>query len=287
MKAYNKGKQGLQNRLDNIYFLYKRHNYDEALNEINDYLKVVPNSVNMLSMKAAIYRHYKDFDMAESILSSIPSHNKDSFMELARLYTCTQRYDEALELLELLNTYTLTDKDTEQVKKLDMVILKHKYPAKFFVKYGSSVNSELEYFEKQMISYSAKRAISYMVSLQTNREENENEYSSKFNKDFDIEKEFIEIRKQLHKIDKNMGTLFDEYYVYYPNCGTRVDDNCNYVKVYAIKDTHNIMKMLPMKSNRVYKQSKVEEIDYSLYPVYKKDMVKRFNDRLKKKLTQD
>lgn len=286
MKSYNKEREKRQNRIDQIHYLYKHHYYDEALHEVNDILKVYPDNIGMLSMKAGIYRHYKDFDMAESILDSIPNHNKDSIMELIRLYTCIEKYDEALTLMDNLDGFVLTDKDKDQLAKLEMVILKHKYPARFVKKYlfdKDYINDD--YFVSQILNYSAKTSIKYLKKVKETRLEGDKPYSSRFNEDFDIEKEYIEIRKQLHKYDKNKGTLFDEYYIYYPNCGTRVGEVCNYVKVYTLKGTHNIMKMLPIASHRVYKQNKKDEIDYSLYPTHKKDMIKRFNDRFKKRKT--
>lgn len=274
MIDFNKDKVELQECKRRIYRLYKNHDYDEAFVEINDYLKKCPEDTSMLSMKAAVYRHNKDFDTALDTLESIHVHNKDSVLEMVRLYSCLERYEELLDLIELINSkYSLTDKESDQLKKISMAVLKHKYPAKFFRKYLMEYSKRSDmYFEKQMISYTAKDAIKYMQS-------NKRTAYAAFSDDFDLDVEVPNIRKELYKESKSNGTLFDEYYVYRPNCGYRDGIQCNYVKVYTIKGTKNIMKMLPVESSRVHRQRQDIVINYETYPNSKRNMIKRFYKR--------
>ncbi|WP_396597641.1 tetratricopeptide repeat protein [Dokdonia sp. R86516] len=130
-------------------------NYDEAASDFNTYLDIKPNDVDVLEALYEVYFQQQDYESAASTVKKLIGFDVQYKEDLARIYTSTKRYEEALDLIEELDNeigsdiyrdrlksklYRLSGNTNRQVKEIEKNI-------------ASNPKSEAEYL-KLILLYS-------------------------------------------------------------------------------------------------------------------------------------
>ena len=199
--------------------------------------------------------------------------------ELLTLLCKFERYDEALvivgDLLSGLEKDDLNpDAEYNKLNRIKMSILKLTNPDEFHKLYPKVENGF--YVEGQLVNYSREKAIRKI-------EKKCYDSKKKLNVEwfFVVEDKLGELEPKLKDSDKYVSTIFDYYYIYDPACAKFNGKICNYIQVATIKDTTDIVKILPC--TYTYLPNNKQEYSFEQENYQKKDMIKRFYDRYNKK----
>lgn len=91
-------------------------NYDEAVEDFDKYLELEPNDEDVLEALYEVYFQQQDYEAAESTVKKLIVFDVQYKEDLARIYTSTKRYDEALDLIEDLDNEIGTDVYRDRLK---------------------------------------------------------------------------------------------------------------------------------------------------------------------------
>ena len=109
-------------------------NYDSAVTDFNEYLNLKPNDKDVLQVLYDVQYKQRDYESAEITIKQLIPFDSQYKEDLARIYTNTKRYDEALDLIEALDNekgpdvyrnklkerlYTLSNNTDRKVKELE------------------------------------------------------------------------------------------------------------------------------------------------------------------------
>ena len=275
----NNDKSTVRREYSRIEDLYSLQKYEQALMECNDFIEKYPYMEKIRFIKTAILRLYGKYDEALSVLDdSYNYYSAEAQLERLKIYLCQERYDEAYILKQLIDSRyadDLTETQKEELTLMDMSLLLKTNESEFNKKY--SIANCNNYKMKQFINYDVNQVINYMTSRANN---NSFKRNWSFNKRFNIGSELIKYKDKVLYKEPISGVYYDLYYFPYPNCGKYFNRDCDYLAVYTIKGTNNIVEMKPSIEEFI-KEPKKEDT-YSSTPVHKRDMVKRFNDRYRR-----
>jgi len=130
-------------------------NYEEAAQDFNTYLAITPNDVDVLEALYEVYFQQQDYAAAAATVQKLITFDVQYKEDLARIYLTTKRYEEALDLIEVLDNeigsdiyrdrlknrlYVLSGNTSRQVKEIEKNI-------------ASNPKSEAEYL-KLILLYS-------------------------------------------------------------------------------------------------------------------------------------
>lgn len=109
-------------------------NYDSAVTDFNTSLDLKPNDKDVLQVLYDVQYKQRDYEAAEVTVKQLISFDSQYKEDLARIYTNTKRYDEALDLIEELDIekgsdvyrnklkerlYALSDNPNRKVQELE------------------------------------------------------------------------------------------------------------------------------------------------------------------------
>lgn len=97
----------------NQVFLKK---YDEATEDFKKYLELKPNDEDVLEALYEVHFQQQDYKAAENIVKKLIPFDVQYKEDLARIYTSTKRYDEALDLIDDLDNEIGTDLYRDRLK---------------------------------------------------------------------------------------------------------------------------------------------------------------------------
>ena len=104
-----------------LYFERGKNNvflkrYDEAALDFNKFLELKPNNKDVLEALYEVYFQQRDYDAAEATVKKLIAFDVQYKEDLARIYTSTKRYSEALDLIDELDEEIGTDIYRDRLK---------------------------------------------------------------------------------------------------------------------------------------------------------------------------
>lgn len=272
-----------ENRRQDIINTYLNKDYKKALRDINFYIEEYPLDELAVSIKASTLRCLGRYDEALSCLEACVNAEEKQLRSYVRekmyIYLCLERYEEAYELVNmLLYEYLFENSIDKELKKIIISVEKILLPEEEFNARYNYEDYHNQYIEKQIIKYDPLKAIDVAKTREGN-----NNAGWKFSENFDIDTKFYEVTNRLKHCVRIPSTILDNYFVYEPNCGIYENEKCDYLKVTTVKNTYDIVNIFPYPKDKVIFKKQEEDYTKTENGVKKKDMIKRFNDRYRKK----
>ncbi len=146
-------------------------NYDEAIDDFKTFLDLKPDDKDVLEALYEVYFMEQDYEAAEQTVKRLVLFDVQYKEDLARIYTSTKRYEEALDLIEELDKEIGTDVYRDRLKnRLYVLSGNTKRQVKEIEKnIASNPKSEAEYL-KLILLYSeqgkTKKAYDTALELQ-------------------------------------------------------------------------------------------------------------------------
>lgn len=264
----------IRTKLIKLFTKYTKQNAKNFLSLANDYLEQYPEDILIRDMRAKIHiinENYKSAieDLNYNLLIDI---NIDSVCALFYIYYNLYMYEDALKLLPTM--YKLSSEDTYSLKIMEY-IMKKDLNIKF-----KDTDIISNYVKTQLQNYDMSLAINYIKSV------NESSDVTSFNENINVDY-LVEILSQNIHLSKkaNKQGAYDYYYFSIFNVGIKYNDVCNYIKVFVIPKTNNIISMFPVSNIGTHIYNNIEYDYEKLFNLNKQQKTKQLSriDKFNKK----
>lgn len=226
-----------------ILKLIKNNRIETAQIQCENYLAKYPYDVCAYGRYADILMRLGKLEEAEEVLNFVPITNKtpdiskqDIVYNKMKLYIYLKQYEKSLEILR--ENYDALEERGCDVTKI-LIFLKKQLGLLMCDNYTGS-----GYKIEQITNYSETSALECIRRCHC-RVESEPPFC--FNKDFPLEETFYKIRQMLPLEKKQYENIIENvYYFKYENNGRCQNVQADYIKVYTIVDTADIITMFPI-----------------------------------------
>lgn len=192
------------------------------------------------------------------------------YLKLIKLLYLQARYDEAEDYLSKMESqYDYLDDDYafRGIKLLLDKAQKRQLPPR----------EDINYFEKQIVSYNRDDALSQIKESHTGTQDGKSCFSPNIN----IDDLFIEVTSQLTEENKLSLVVSDEYEILYQNAGYRNGDIYHKIRIVTLPGTKQIITMYPCEAAYLpTKQNYTQELAKEKSKA--NDRISRFNARFAK-----
>ena len=181
-----------------------------------------------------------NFEEAEKNLKRSIIHteaaNKAKSIKLVSIYLRQERYEEALELVEIVRKNSKGNPDLSGLGIVPTIIAKK--TGKILPKRNRT------YLENQVIEYRKEEALKHIKDNHCNNQGT----TSNFSRNVDVDTLFDEIKLQMVEQNMVFEDIFDIYTIDYPNAGYNLENELvDQIRVVAIPGTKDIITMYPSK----------------------------------------
>lgn len=258
-----------------ILKLIKEKKFEQALVECEKYLVEYPNDVCANVRYADLLMRFGNLEEAEEILNYVPVTSKtpevskeDIKFNKFKLYCYLGKYEECLEMLR--NDFGMLENKKYNVTEV-LMFLKKKLGLLMCDNYDGS-----GYKIGQITNYSESSAIECIKKYHINN----TDYPSCFNKDFPLEQVYYQMRNMLPLEKKSYEKIIENSYIFkYVNNGKIYGNPTDYIKVYTLLGTNDILTMFPVKyNNREYCTDITPKIEENV-KIKRISQIDKFNKR--------
>lgn len=239
-------------REKDLYSLIRKYfrngEYQNVISIFDKYLEVSDEySIyyqNVKFMKARSLRFLKNYEEAIKLLKVSLEEIYDSYcaLELFSIYYYLGRYEEALEIMELLYNDPNKPIANQSLYIAELIMKKH-----LGLPLPKNKNDDkLFYLRDQIINYNNDLAVEH---IKQHFEKQEEEYHVCFKSNIDIEYLMECVKENIKNSSKIISNEICEiHYFLVSNIGYNNNGNCNILKVILIPNTNNIITMYPIEN---------------------------------------